>query len=99
MQIPPLRDTAERSRSIDTGTDYKHPALGGGFGRGFKVAGGYDFVGDNYDGSNTPEPDNDPLDNCAGHGTHVAVRCNPMRDGGCQSVLKRIPGHHWGQSR
>jgi len=31
---------------IDTGVDYTHPALGGGFGPGFKIAGGYDFVGD-----------------------------------------------------
>ena len=48
--------------SIDTGVDYKHPTLGGGFGPGFKVVGGYDLVGDNYDGSNTPVPDPDPLD-------------------------------------
>lgn len=31
---------------IDTGTDYRHPALGGGFGKGFKVEGGRDIVGD-----------------------------------------------------
>lgn len=30
---------------VDTGIDYKHPALGGGFGSGFKVAKGHDFVG------------------------------------------------------
>jgi subtilisin family serine protease len=48
--------------SIDTGVDYKHPFLGGGFGPGFKVAGGYDFVGDAYNGTNTAVPDNDPLD-------------------------------------
>ncbi|EIN11775.1 subtilisin-like protease [Punctularia strigosozonata HHB-11173 SS5] len=64
---------------IDTGTDYTHPSLGGGFGPGFKVAGGFDFVGDAYDGSNTPVPDNDPLDQCNGHGTHVAgiIGANP----------------------
>src|SRR5690554_7975268 len=59
----------------DTGIDYKHPALGGCFGRGCKVAYGYDFVGDDYDNGNpekdTPKPDKDPMD-CAGHGTHVA---------------------------
>ncbi len=27
---------------VDTGVDYLHPALGGGFGEGFKVAGGRD---------------------------------------------------------
>jgi hypothetical protein len=46
---------------IDTGIDYGHPALGGGFGPGFKVTAGYDFVND----------DADPMDD-SGHGTHVA---------------------------
>lgn len=39
-----------------------------------KVAGGRDFVGDDYDADNpetsTPAPDDNPLD-CEGHGTHV----------------------------
>jgi subtilisin family serine protease len=46
---------------IDTGIDYMHPALGGGFGPKFKVIGGWDFVNN----------DADPFDD-AGHGTHVA---------------------------
>jgi hypothetical protein len=46
---------------IDSGIDYLHPALGKGFGPGFKVIGGYDFVNN----------DNDPMDD-NGHGTHVA---------------------------
>ncbi|KAJ7130843.1 subtilisin-like protease [Mycena crocata] len=64
---------------LDTGIDYTHPFLGGGFGNGFKVAGGFDLVGDDYDGSNAPVPDSDPLDQCAGHGTHVAgiIGANP----------------------
>ncbi|KAF8070083.1 pyrolysin [Lyophyllum atratum] len=64
---------------IDTGIDYTHPALGGGFGPGHKVIGGFDLVGDAYDGTNTPLPDADPLDQCAGHGTHVAgiIGANP----------------------
>ncbi|KAG8703544.1 hypothetical protein FRC12_018728 [Ceratobasidium sp. 428] len=64
---------------IDTGIDYTHPALGGKFGPGNKVAGGYDFVGDAYTGTNVPQPDNDPLDQCEGHGTHVAgiIGANP----------------------
>ncbi|KAI0044850.1 subtilisin-like protease [Auriscalpium vulgare] len=57
---------------IDTGVDYTHPSLGGGFGPGFKVASGYDFVGDQYTAGETPVPDADPLDQCNGHGTHVA---------------------------
>jgi subtilisin family serine protease len=46
---------------IDTGIDYHHSALGGGFGPAFKVIGGYDFV----------NKDADPMDD-HGHGTHVA---------------------------
>lgn len=72
--------------------DYTHPSLGGAFGLGNKVVGGFDFVGDAFDGeefrldecaailddlqfsgTNTPMPDPDPLDQCNGHGTHVAV--------------------------
>ncbi|KAJ1301871.1 hypothetical protein OPQ81_009098 [Rhizoctonia solani] len=59
---------------IDTGIDYTHPVLGGKFGPGNKVVGGYDFVGDAYTGQpdSRPAPDDDPMDNCNGHGTHVA---------------------------
>ncbi|HUJ14801.1 MAG TPA: S8 family serine peptidase [Thermoanaerobaculia bacterium] len=46
---------------IDSGIDYNHPAFGGGFGAGHRVAGGWDFVNN----------DADPMDD-AGHGTHVA---------------------------
>lgn len=46
---------------IDSGVDYRHPALGGGFGPGRKVRGGWDFVND----------DADPMDDHR-HGTHVA---------------------------
>ena len=59
---------------IDSGIDYKHSDFGGSAGTTFpstKVAGGFDFVGDAYNGTNTPMPDNDPMD-CNGHGTHVA---------------------------
>ncbi|HEV2295359.1 MAG TPA: S8 family serine peptidase [Tepidisphaeraceae bacterium] len=47
---------------IDTGVNYNLPQLGGGFGTGFKVVAGYDFVNN----------DDDPLDT-AGHGTSVAA--------------------------
>ncbi|KAG6026386.1 hypothetical protein E4U41_001278 [Claviceps citrina] len=56
---------------IDTGIDYTHEALGHCFGKGCLVSVGYDFVGDGFDGTNTPVPDDDPMD-CFGHGTHVA---------------------------
>jgi subtilisin family serine protease len=56
---------------VDTGIEYTLPALGGCFGPSCKVAFGTDLVGDLYDGTNTPVPDDDPID-CNGHGTHVA---------------------------
>ncbi|KAH8885304.1 serine endopeptidase [Thozetella sp. PMI_491] len=57
---------------VDTGTAYRHPTLGGGFGPGFKVAGGYDLVGNKfYPDSGPKAPDSDP-DDQQGHGTHVA---------------------------
>ncbi|MFE6887034.1 S8 family serine peptidase [Streptomyces sp. NPDC057694] len=46
---------------VDSGVDYTHPDLGGGFGEGHKVVGGHDFV----------NGDDDPMDDNA-HGTHVA---------------------------
>jgi hypothetical protein len=46
---------------IDTGIDYLDSLLGGGFGPGYKVIGGYDY----YNGDADPMDDN-------GHGTHVA---------------------------
>ncbi|KAG0151507.1 hypothetical protein CROQUDRAFT_71604 [Cronartium quercuum f. sp. fusiforme G11] len=56
---------------IDTGCDCSHPVLGAGFGPGHKIDKGYDFVGDNYTGSNTPVPDPNPCTRCALHGTHT----------------------------
>ena len=55
------RGAGVRIAIIDSGIDYRHHALGGGIGAGFKVAGGWDFV----------DNDADPLDTF-GHGTHVA---------------------------
>ncbi len=46
---------------LDTGIDYRHPAVGGGIGPGFKVIGGYDVI----------NRDVDPMDD-NGHGTFVA---------------------------
>ncbi|KAI8079682.1 peptidase S8/S53 domain-containing protein [Gilbertella persicaria] len=63
---------------LDSGIDYKHPAFGGGFGEGYKVSVGYDLVGNDFNGYNTPNPSTDPLDDCGansganGHGTHVS---------------------------
>ncbi|KAJ3218459.1 hypothetical protein HDU67_005555 [Dinochytrium kinnereticum] len=59
---------------IDSGIDYNHEALGGGFGPGYKVSFGWDLVGDAYSASSPPVQDSDPLDNCSAdsHGTHVA---------------------------
>jgi uncharacterized repeat protein (TIGR02543 family) len=61
---------------IDTGIDYDHTNFGGSGTKTTtfptaKVVGGKDFVGDAFDGSKDPVPDNDPMD-CEGHGSHVA---------------------------
>ena len=52
---------------IDSGVDYTNPDLSDGFGGGHRVAGGWDFVGDDYDAASTastyqpvPHPDADP---------------------------------------
>ena len=58
---PTITGAGEAVAVIDTGIDYNHPNLGGGFGPGFKVEGGYDFV----------DGDADPMDTY-GHGTEVA---------------------------
>ncbi|NOY42659.1 MAG: S8 family serine peptidase [Planctomycetes bacterium] len=50
---------------IDSGIAYDQVALGGGFGAGYRVVGGWDFTGEN---------DANPYDDgpSGGHGTHVA---------------------------
>lgn len=67
---------------VDTGVDYKHPALGGCFGKGCLISYGWDLVGDHWTGLDSPKPDSDPYDDCNGHGTHVAgiigAKPNPM---------------------
>ena len=58
---------------IDTGIDYTHPSLGGGFGPGHKVVGGYDLLSN----------DADPMDT-TGHGTNVAgvIAADPFTHNG-----------------
>ncbi len=46
---------------VDSGIDYDHPDLGGGFGPGYRVVGGYDYI------NNDPDPMDDMF-----HGTHCA---------------------------
>ncbi|HPW56643.1 MAG: S8 family serine peptidase [Thermoanaerobaculaceae bacterium] len=82
-QGPNVTGTGVSIAIIDTGIDYIHKSFGGTgsySGQRFddaqvpwtsSVVGGYDFVGDDYTGSNTPKPDPDPMD-CHGHGSHVA---------------------------
>ncbi|MBM3993014.1 MAG: hypothetical protein FJ303_02495 [Planctomycetes bacterium] len=57
----PYRGTGYSVAVIDTGIDYNHASLGGGFGVGRRVVAGWDFVNN----------DADPMDD-NGHGTHVA---------------------------
>jgi len=66
---------------LDTGIDYTHPHLGGCFGEGCKVAGGYDVYHDDPD---PLESDDDPFYQFIGHGTHVAgiIAAKPNADSG-----------------
>lgn len=61
-----------------TGIDYYHEAFSneqgkkGCFGKGCKVAMGYDLVGDDYKPhgpDSTPKPDSDPFDSCGKRST------------------------------
>lgn len=58
---------------VDSGTFFYDEALGGGFGPNYKVAGGWNIVGNVYDPTiqGFGLPNNNTLD-CLGHGTHVA---------------------------
>lgn len=69
----PDQGAGETVAVVDTGIDYNHPDLGGGFGPGHKVVAGYDFV------NNDPDPMDDN-----GHGTHVAgiIAGDPAGPGG-----------------
>ncbi|KAI1760233.1 subtilisin-like protein [Hypoxylon sp. FL1150] len=66
---------------VDTGVDYRHPALGGGYGPGFRIAGGWSWLADN----GTAVESDDFLTTCygGGHGTHVAgiIGMDPLSNG------------------
>jgi subtilisin family serine protease len=62
---------------LDTGVDYRHPALGGGFERGHKIVGGYSFMDDSGALINGSDPFADCLHGVGGHGTHVTGELFP----------------------
>ncbi|EFX03716.1 subtilisin-like protease [Grosmannia clavigera kw1407] len=59
---------------MDTGVDYRHPALGGCFGKGCKISFGKAFVDDNYGDTGVAVASDDPLATClgGGHGSHTS---------------------------
>ena len=87
---PGTVEAFELADANDTGLGDAGDAGIFGPGGSSKVAGGWDFVGDDYDASAdpgdpalTPQPDPDPLD-CNGHGSHVggsAVGFGVLADG------------------
>jgi subtilisin family serine protease len=62
VNYPTITGAGESVVIIDSGVDYKHPALGGGLGSGFKVEAGWDFVTN----------DADPFPDTFAHGTGTA---------------------------
>ncbi|KAF2871705.1 peptidase S8/S53 domain-containing protein [Massariosphaeria phaeospora] len=78
---------------VDTGVDYRHPALGGCFGPGCLIARGYDYTGDQDSLIN----DLDPFVNCSDHGTHVTgiIAAQPNEFG----FLGAAPGAEIGMYR
>ena len=55
-----------------------HPALGGGFGPGYKIRYGGDFIGVpvvtlNEDGTSDSNYDDDPIDDCYKHGYTAGI--------------------------
>jgi hypothetical protein len=92
QDFPGINGKGQSVAVIDTGIDYNNPLLGGGFGPGHKVVGGWDFV----------DNDADPMDDF-GHGTEVAgvIASDPFTfDGaqyqgvapGCNLVALRVDG-------
>ena len=71
VQAKGIRGAGISIAFVDTGMDYNHPALGGGYGPGYKIEIGYDLVGKDYVAGGDLVPDGDPMD-CLGHGTHTA---------------------------
>ncbi|KAJ1952478.1 hypothetical protein IWQ62_006213, partial [Dispira parvispora] len=70
---PDIRGQGVKVGIIDSGLDYHHPAFGNCYKTsGCRIQYGHDYVGDDFNGSNTAHPDDDPRDTCNGHGTHVA---------------------------
>lgn len=61
QNLYPYRGAGYTVAILDTGIDYNHPDLGGGFGPGKRVVAGFDFINNDVD----PMDDN-------GHGTHLA---------------------------
>ncbi|KAI9596610.1 peptidase S8/S53 domain-containing protein [Syncephalis fuscata] len=66
-----LNGAGIRVAVIDSGIDFTHPSLGGGFGPGYKVSYGRDYIKDNYSAKTAAKLPNLPMD-CTSHGTHVA---------------------------
>ncbi|ORZ38043.1 peptidase S8/S53 domain-containing protein [Catenaria anguillulae PL171] len=82
-QYPDVTGRDVKVAVVDSGIDWKHPAFAVPGqkcetfkGPGCRVMYGTDFVGSDYDadtpGKNIPKPDNDPMDDCNGHGVHCA---------------------------
>ncbi|KAF6827563.1 subtilisin-like serine protease pr1c [Colletotrichum plurivorum] len=97
-QVDKLREQGITGKGIrvgivDSGVDWSHPALGGCFGPGCLVEGGWDFTGDDFlPGVRPVQPDADPIDHCVGHGTHCAGSIAAQLEGNEYGFTGAAPG-------
>jgi PGF-pre-PGF domain-containing protein len=79
---------------IDTGIDYTHPALGGCFGAGCKVIGGYDIINDD----SNPMDDHSHGTHCAGIATSEDSTYRGVAPGASLVAVKSLSSSGWGNS-
>ncbi|KAH6694922.1 hypothetical protein BKA61DRAFT_434267, partial [Leptodontidium sp. MPI-SDFR-AT-0119] len=68
------------------------PMQGAGFGPGYRIENGWDFVGDNVN------PDDDPYSDCSNHATHttdILFANDSSGDTGFRGVAPRVSVEHY----
>lgn len=91
LQAQGLTGAGLKVAVVDSGVDYLLPVLGGGFGKGYKVAQGYDFVGDvsrillSAVQPCFPQESLQPASSHSAHTHIISVRASPVVLARCQT--------------